>query len=188
MGARSTVLSAVFLSMALFFSPSTAQAGLDPFQIRAVAGGGGPVGLIGYDDYWRPTTSVFTLRLAGQLRLPEYTPLALEVSAVIPNGFGLNLLTDVFKTEWVRIHLFDIGIFWNAFQPVSVQRYKRDLDLTFGAGIDVHIKGAWSVSADWRMFLPNPITVLPKYADFAVPIYIEAARGGQLWLSAAYCW
>jgi hypothetical protein len=191
MNLRRIGLASGVLILALFchIRPAAAKDGpLDPFHIRVIAGLGGPVGLIGYDDYWRPTTMPFTLRLAGQLRLPEYTPLALEISAVIPNGFGANLLFDIVQTDWVRVHLIDVGFFWNAFQPVTVQRYKRDVDLTLGLGVDVRIKDGWSVALDWRLFLPNPITTIPAYADFSYPIYGEALRGGQLWLSAAYCW
>jgi hypothetical protein len=169
--------------------PSTAAAfSLEPFHVRAAAGVGGPVGLIGHDGYWKPTTAPFTLRLAGQLRLPEYTPLALEVNAVVPYGLGMNLLFDVVQTDRIRVHLFDLGFFWNAWKPVTVQRLKRSVDLTVGLGLDVRIKGSWSVSADWRLFLPNPLTTLPAYAEFALPMYEEALKGGQLWFGAAYCW
>jgi opacity protein-like surface antigen len=189
MNLRKTALAA-FLALIppLLLLPATARADVGPFQIRALGSVGGPVGLIGYDGYWRQTTAPFTVRLAGQMRLQQYTPLALEISAVIPYGIGANLLTDVIQTDRVRVHLFDIGIFWNAYMPVSVSRIKRDFDLTLGAGIDVRVKDSWSLSLDYRMFLPNPVTVLPAYADFALPIYTEALRGGQLWLSVGYCW
>ncbi len=178
------------LALFLLLAPQRAEAGIrDTFSLRAVGSLGGPVGLIGYDSpYWNPTTAPFTLRLAGQIRAPKYTPVSLEISAVIPCGFGANLLFDVFQSDRVRVHLLDLGIFWNAFKPVSVQRLHRDFDLTAGLGLDVRVWKTLSVSADWRVFLPNPATTLPNYADFAIPMYVEAARGGQLWIGAAYSW
>jgi len=185
---RQVALLAALCGTFVLLRPLPAQADVGPFQIRALGGIGGPVGLIGYDGYWRPSTAPLTLRLAGQLRLKEYTPLVLEISAVIPYGLGVNILTDIIQTDRVRVHLFDLGFFWNAYMPVSVQRIKRSVDITLGAGVDVRIKDSWSVSLDYRLFLPDPISTLPAYADFALPIYAEALRGGQLWLSAGYCW
>ncbi len=171
-------------------SPLTAHAALgDKLTLRAAASLGGPVGLIGDDSpYWKPTTAPFTLRLAGQLSAPAYTPLTLEINAVIPCGFGVNLLFDVFRSDRLRVHLLDLGVFWNAFKPVSVQRLHRQFDLTAGLGVDVRVWRTLSVSADWRVFLPNPMTTLPDYADFALPMYREALKGGQLWIGAAYAW
>ncbi len=185
---RQVALSAALCCLFTLLQPAAARADVGPFQLRALGGVGGPVGLIGYDGYWKPSTAPFTERLAVQLRLRQYTPLVLEVSAVIPYGLGLNVLTDVVQTDRVRVHLFDLGVFWNAYMPVSVQRIRRDFDITLGAGVDIRLKDAWSLSLDYRLFLPNPITTLPVYADFAMPIYGEALRGGQLWLSAGYCW
>ncbi len=188
MSTRRAALAASALFISALFWASPARADIGPFQLRALGGVGGPVGLIGYDGYWKPTTAPFTERLAVQLRLQQYTPLVLEVSAVIPYGLGFNVLTDIVQTDRVRVHLFDLGVFWNAYMPVSVQRIKRDFDITLGAGVDVRVKDRWSLSLDYRLFLPNPITTLPEYADFALPVYGEALRGGQLWLSAGYSW
>lgn len=188
MKGRSLALMMVVFLLAGVLPATAAAFSLEPFHIRAGASVGGPVGLIGYDGYWKTSTPPFTLRLMGQLRLPKYTSLALEISSVVPYGLGANLLFDVVQTDRIRVHLFDLGFFWNAWKPVVVQRLKRSVDLTVGLGLDVRIKDSWSVSADWRVFMPNPWTTLPAYSEFALPMYEEALKGGQLWLGAAYCW
>ncbi|KPJ85736.1 hypothetical protein AMJ57_01970 [Parcubacteria bacterium SG8_24] len=187
---RSRILGLIVLIGVIWAVPASAEAALleGKLEVEAIAGLGGPLILAFTDLEVDHSTGPFMLYLAGRVRSPQYTPLGLELNAVIPHGFGLNLIIDVLKIGPVRVHLIDPGIFWNAFSPVSCSRVSRSLDLTLGAGVDVRIKDAWSVGLDWRLFLPDPNHVIPVYADFARPIYDEALKGGQLWLRASYTW
>jgi hypothetical protein len=126
--------------------------------------------------------------IAGRLGFPEYSPVRLELNAVIPSGLGVNLMLDVLKIKNVRLHLLDPGLFWNIGRPVSVARIARKADITLGAGADLKVWNGWSVGLNWRWFIPNPLTVIPDYDGFSYPAYREALRGGQLWLSASYTW
>jgi len=183
-GPLAAVLFALFLIL-----PATAQAGIpDYLDLELSAGLGGPVGLIGAHYPGGVSTTPFTLIVAGRLGFRKFTPLKLELNAVIPNGFGANLRLDAFRFDRVTVHLPDLGIFWNAFKPVTAARIQRPLDFTLGGGIDVRVWKDLSVGAEWRWFIPNPVTVLPDYDGFAYPAYSEAIRGGQLWLNASYCW
>ena len=183
-GLLATALSALFLTL-----PATARAGLpDYLSLDVSLGLGGPVGLIGASYPGGVTTTPFTLVVAGRLGFPGYTPLKLELNAVIPNGFGANLRLDAVRLGRVTVHAPDIGVFWNAFKPVSASRVSRPIDFTLGAGVDVRVWQDLSVGAEWRCFIPNPITVIPDYDGFSYPAYEEALRGGQLWLNVSYSW
>ena len=178
------VLSALMLAL-----PAAAQAKFPEFlDLDVSVGLGGPVGLIGASYPSGVSTTPFTVIVAGRLGFTGYTPLKLELNAVIPNGFGANLRLDAVRLDRVTVHLPDLGIFWNAFKPVSAARIPRPLDFTLGGGVDVLVWKDLSVGAEWRWFIPNPMTVIPDYDGFAYPAYAEALRGGQLWLNASYCW
>ncbi|MFA6604348.1 MAG: hypothetical protein WCT10_05990 [Patescibacteria group bacterium] len=175
---------------ALFLAlPTAAQAELPKLlDLDLSVGLGGPAGLIGASYPSDISTEPFTLVLAGRAGLPDYTPLKLELNAVIPNGFGANLRLDAVRVGRVIVHFPDLGIFWNVFRPMTAPRIQRPLDLTLGGGVDIRVWKDLSAGAEYRWFLPNPITVLPDYNSFAYPAYSEAARGGQLWLNVSHSW
>lgn len=157
-------------------------------ELRLGLGAGGPAGFIVAGNPEEATTSFFTGYAYARFRLPKMTPVALELNAVVPCGFGVNLLTDVIHLGRFRAHFFDIGIFWNAFDPVSVRRVRRSWDLTLGTGAEVRITERWAATFDWRVFLPNPYDVITGYGDFSRLVYAEALKGGQTWLGASYSW
>lgn len=156
-------------------------------ELQPFAGLGGPVGLV-YRAPDDASTKVFTSRLGTRVRSTRHLNFGLEAYTVIPSGFGANLVLDAFKGDRFRIHILDLGVFWNAFSPVSVANVKRDLDVTFGLGADIKVYGNWTVLADYRFFLPNPEHFLTGWGDFAIPLYNEAFQGGQLWFALGYSW
>lgn len=182
-----TALSVFF---ALGFAPSRASAGvLDVLDLKVEAAVGGPIALIGANYPGGVTTAPLTLKLAGRIGLPRHSPISLELNAIVPHGIGFNFRLEVLKlANRVSIHLFDLGIFFNLGDPVTVSRIKRTWDLTAGLGCDVRVWRNLEVGLEWRWFLPNPIAVIQDYGSFAYPAYREAARGGQLWATVGYTW
>ncbi len=157
-------------------------------ELKTSASIGGPVGLPFYDGPFDQTTRLFTMKLDARLRMPKTLSLGLEFNAVIPSGFGINFLFDVVKTDKFRFHIFDPGVFWNTFQPVSVGRINRSMDLTLGLGAEYTLNHRFSITLDWRTFVPSPINTLLTYGDFARPMFEEALKGGQLWYGFSYRW
>lgn len=142
-----------------------------------------------YDNlYGASTTAVFTGHVGVRLRMPKYTPLVLEISAVFPYGIGATVGVDVIHTDRVRLHIGDFGVFGNFTVPVSVARLERKMDLVIGLGLEVKLTKTVSVTLDWRAFLPPPITTLRHYGDFARPLYDEVFKGGQIWIGFSRVW
>ena len=129
--------------------------------------------------------SILSVLVAFRLSYLERIPLALEVSGIFPYGFGANLLIYVYRDERVLIHLIDFGIFHALGREITAPHISRDFDLVFGAGIEVVITPHFLVTLDWRVFLADPFSVLPNYADWGIHAYEKSARG-VLWLGAAY--
>ncbi|MEA3272563.1 MAG: hypothetical protein U9P90_02745 [Patescibacteria group bacterium] len=169
-----SVLSFTFTSFAEEASaPFVSQGG---FEMSLVSGAG--VNLKDLEN-----CSVFwALRLSYLPRVP----FALELNAVLPFGVGANLLIYAYRDDIVRVHLIDPGIFYSWFSDISAEWMSRELDITMGAGIEVRVHPRLFVTLDWRVFLPNPAEVAPKYAEWGLLSYEEAAWGGELWIGASY--
>lgn len=142
------------------------------------------VGAMGRDC----TTLPISIWMLQRFRLPRYTNFGLEVGMVAPGGFSVTLLTDVTRFGRFRIHLVDPGIVVNLTEPGTVNRVHRTWDLTLGAGIDIRLDDLLTLTVNWRMFFPDPFSVIGRYGDFARPVYTEAAKGGQLWFGLARVW
>ena len=137
-------------------------------------------------------TMPFTFYHALRLRFPKWTPLALEVNTVYAGAFGLglNILCDVFRSERVRVHLGDPGVFFNLYQSVTARNWDRTIDLTAGLGVEIRpvLTGPRQnlrLTFDARWFVPNPFTTHEKLGSFAIPLYEDAAKGVQLWIGIA---
>lgn len=162
--------------LAIILSSGTAYSADEGFDLRPIVAIGGGVnsrvgGMVGARLRWLP-----------------YTPIALEASMFIPYGGGFNVLFDVFRNDRVRVHAFDLGLFW-AFseeQRVVGPKFDRSFDITAGAGIEVRVLDRWIVTADWRWFFPNPGEMLPMYGDFSQRPYARALIGGQIWIGVSY--
>lgn len=196
---KRTLLAATFVGV--FASSAFAQEEVsesvpmsyDPqksIELRLGLAAGGPVGLlVPVDGVKRITTEPFTTTLYLRARLPKLSSRIVEVYGVLPNGIGVNFKNDDFRLGKFRFSLVDVGFFWNANRPVSVQRVRRDFDLTFGTGVEYLASETWAVSLDWRVFFPADVfKVLTDYGDFARLVGREAVQGGQVWLGFSYSW
>lgn len=162
----------------------------DRFELKLGLAGGGPIGLLkpvkGADKL---TTEKVTGVVYARMRFPRLSSRILELYGVFPNGAGVNLKNDDFRLGNFRFSIVDVGLFWNAYRPVSVRRVDRKLDLTVGTSVEYLASDAWALSLDWRVFLPADVfSILTDYGDFARLIGREAVQGGQLWLGFSRSW
>lgn len=87
----------------------------------------------------------------------------------------------------MRLHLFDLGVFWVAHRAVVADRVPRSADLTFGLGAKIEVTRSVSLTLDWRTFMPIDVFgVLTRYGDYSRLIGEEVLRGGQAWAGALY--
>jgi len=148
-----------------------AESGLDRRTVVAIGGGYPVSGVSG------------GLFLAARLRYLPSTPFALEVNLYAPYGFGLGWLLDVYRSDRLRIHAFDLGVFENMpWAKVSHSEVDRFFDVTLGCGVEWNVTGRHILSLDWRAFLPDPTKVPFRYGNYSVPFYLDALAGGQIWL------
>lgn len=110
----------------------------------------------------------------------------LEVGFIMPYGFGTNLLIYVYRDNRIALHIFDPGIFWSVGPEISAPYLPRAFDITVGAGIEIRINEFLSIIADWRVFFPDPFRVVPDYADFGIRAYLDAVKGGELWVGVSF--
>ena len=157
-------------------------------ELKTSASIGGPVGLPAYDGPYRQTTQLFTMKLDARLRIPKTVSLGLEINAVIPSGFGINILIDVVKTDKFRFHIIDPGLFWNTFQSVSVRRVNRSMDITLGFGVEYSLSNQWSLTAEMRAFVPEPSNAVATYGNFALDMFKESTEGAQTCLGLSRRW
>ncbi len=127
------------------------------------------------------------LMVARLRRIPE-TPLGLEFGFYAPWGVGANLLLDVYRSDRVRVHLLDPGVFYSWDQELRIVRpdVERAVDITFGLGVEWQFADRWWLTVDCRMFLPEPTKTIGWYGDFARRIYANAAAGVQTWVGVGY--
>lgn len=158
------------------------------FEAQIGLSAGGPFGLLfPVKDVEEHSTQIVTQVATIRIRLPKISPRALELYGAYPNGFGANLKNDDFHIGNVRLHLFDLGLFYSVREPISVQRVDRKLDITVGFGAEWEFRKRWSLTLDWRSFIPANIPkVLADYGDFSRLVLYEALQGGQTWLGISY--
>ena len=170
-------------------SSARAKANFDAsakFDISLGMALGGPVGLLIEPNLPNRSES-FTTFFHSRLRSPGITPLVLEAN-MATYGLGVNLLIDVFHYKRLRVHVLDLGIFWNTFASLSARQVRRSWDVTFGAGLEIELTKNWRATLDWRVFLPNPAQLVGDYGDFARPIFTEVVVGGQTWFGFSHAW
>ncbi len=150
-----------------------AETGLDRRVILAAGGG-----------YPATSGGVF---LAARVRYLPTTPFALEFNLYAPYGFGLAFILDVYRSERLRIHAFDLGFFEDLpFWKVNHSEVQRFFDLTVGCGVEWKVYGRHIVALDYRAFLPDPTKVPFNYGNYSLVFYRDAFAGGQIWLG--YVW
>ena len=119
--------------------------------------------------------------------LPEI-PLTLEINSYLPYGLGASLLLDVYRGQNLRLH-GNLGVFkpFSADLNISRTDISRSCDMTVGAGLEWRDdKSGMSILFDWRAYLPNPTDVPLRYGNFSGQIYVDALKGGQIWLGIGW--
>lgn len=107
--------------------------------------------------------------------------LALELSSNLDHGYGATILIDTVRVWRFRFHL-DFGVFYPAWEQMSVPEVPRSYDIVFGAGVEVLLyKKTLAAIFNWRAYLPDP-RLTGYYGDFSFPIYKQALREGAWWL------
>lgn len=120
--------------------------------------------------------------LAQRVGFPKLTTFSLEASALIPSGFGANLLIDAIHHPDFRLHLLDPGVHFNVFSPMREINIKRSWDLSFGLGFSLRVTDAAWLTADYRMFIPDPIRVVKNYGSLIRETVNNLATEGTLCL------
>lgn len=152
------------------------------FEAMTAATMGGPIGLAFTSLEHPSTTAPFVVAFAERLRSHKYSGVGLELSYVPGHGYGANLLIDVVKTEGFRLHLLDLGIFRNQWQPVTVSRLERSVDVTGGLGAEIKFANHSWLTIDGRVFVPDPLFLNKKYQFLARPYFDESLKGVMLWI------
>ncbi len=126
--------------------------------------------------------------LSLRLRYLPQTPFGLEVSLLVPNGVGANLILDVYRGERLRIHAIDLGIFraFNDELRLTRPEVKRDFDISLGLGLEYDFALGGTLAVDWRVFLPDPTRIPFYYGAYALDIYRDSLIGSQLWISCGW--
>jgi len=154
-------------------------------ELSAGAKVGGPVGLLFSSDQVKNnlTTKLATASLFLEIRFPKVSPRTLEFYTVNFNSVGLSIKNDDLTIGNTKIHLLDIGVLYNIFSPISVNRVKRKWDATFGFGAEHALTKKWSVTFDCRVFFPlDVVGLFTSYGDYTRLIAKEAILGAQTWL------
>lgn len=155
------------------------------FELQLFSALGGPIGLTN-DAPYDESTPKLTWILGTRAGLPRWTDLQLELNMVIPHGFGVNIVWNVFHSKYFRLHLLDPGVFANVWSPASTQNFPREVDMTMGAGLDLRIWETITITTGVRWFFPNPFDYMGKYGHFIIPVYREALQGGQIWFGLSW--
>ena len=127
------------------------------------------------------TTRTAALNVVARVRTRR-TPFAFEQTLVLPHGMMSALLLDVWRGDRWRAHL-DAGAFFAlGDRYMSTTEVKRSWDLVLGLGAEVSVSRHLVLTADWRVFVPDPTSIPQQYGDYVRPILKEDERGAQLWL------
>ena len=111
--------------------------------------------------------------------------LALEFSANLDHGVGAMILLDTIRVWRLRVHL-DLGIFYPAWEQMSVPEVPRSYDIVIGAGVEVAFyKKRLAVILNWRAYLPDP-RLIGYYGDFYIPIYKRVLKEAPWWLGLGW--
>jgi hypothetical protein len=188
---RAAVLLGGFLAAALTANRAFADERPPPraFETATVVMVGSPIGLAFLHTEKGPTTAPLIFSAAQRLRLPRYTPFALEASYVMSYGLGANLLIDAYRNDSLRFHL-NIGYFryFDREHSISVDRLPRNWDMTFGPGAEVRTTDADWVTFDYRVFVPDPRMVEGRYGYLGRQYWDESIKGGMLCVGWARTW
>lgn len=124
--------------------------------------------------------------LGLKLKNPSVSAFAFEAGLFNLLGLLVDFPLNVVHTQNFNIYLLP-GFFWmmtgNDYPKVSVPKVPREMDFILGLGAEYRLSQDFSITCDWRAFLPNPFVVPTRYSFFAIQLYKDAFSEGQIWLS-----
>lgn len=164
-----------------------------PFETESVFSAGMPIGLAFLKTREDASSRPFVMFIAERFRLPRYTPFGIELSYAPPSNFTGLLFVDAYQTDNLRLHVFDVGLTYNVTHrgetyPITVRRFNRNWDLTFGTGVEIKVTKADWMTVDYRFFLPNPLMIEEDYGALGRPYIDESLKGGLLCIGFAHPW
>jgi outer membrane murein-binding lipoprotein Lpp len=74
-------------------------------------------------------------------------------------GIGFGLAPTIELYQRVRLRIFDLGVFYNYKNPLTVPDISRKLDLTLATGLDIRVWKGIALHAQVGWFLPNPVSL-----------------------------
>jgi len=96
--------------------------------------------------------------LGLQLTIPKVY-LGLRLFSALDKGFGAQGLIYAYQGKRVRVHVVDPGILVTGppFNYTNNTDVPRNLDMIFGAGVDVKLRCSLWLLVDWRVTLADPV-------------------------------
>jgi hypothetical protein len=142
---------------------------------------GGPVGLVNTVN----TTSQTTFALSQRAWLPKsVSPFGLEARMVSSRdgqfGLGLSPMLSLVNTNAFQMFI-SLGLFYNAFDAISVQRIHRKFDIICSFHTSFNLTDNLYLSVSYNIFIPE-FEKMAKLGDYGRPVAYEALQGGQLWV------
>ena len=178
----------IILVSMLFVLPAWAEDEQAALETETQLLVGGPLFLSVGENPVEPTTAYFSGRLAQTLRLPKWTVVGLELDVTVPLQIGVGVLIDLVPNRAFRMSLY-AGASWGIVgRQISVNRVTRVFDLTVGIQMSYRITKKIRINLDYRMYIPDPIRLPARMAQFYTIVIGEATKGGQLCLGVSYLW
>lgn len=164
-----------------------------PFETESVFSAGMPLGLAFLKTKEDTSARPFVMFMAERFRLPRYTPFGVELGYAPPGSFMGLIFIDAYQTENFRLRIFDVGLTYTASHrggtyPITVTRFNRNWDLTFGAGAEIKVTKKDWMTIDYRVFMPDPVMIETDYAALGRPYIDESLKGGLLCIGFAHPW
>jgi hypothetical protein len=93
-----------------------------------------------------------------QVRIPK-AYLGIRLFTALDKGIGAQGLIYVYQSPKVKVHVLDPGIVASAgvFSQTNNTDVPRQLDMIFGAGVQVRLKCDLHLLIDWRVNLADPV-------------------------------
>lgn len=119
----------------------------------AVVGGHFALGLGVQDPY---VSGMIGLRV----RFPKAW-VGFEVFSALQYGVGFQTLFYPYQGRVVKLHIIDPGVLitGSPFHLLGDKDIQRRVDLLLGAGVEVKLTCHLALTVDWRVGIPNPVTL-----------------------------
>ncbi len=174
----------LFISVLISTIASTSVAEPVKPSAKVLAGLGAPV-QNNTDKEWGDV-SPYTVFISGRVSVPSVSPVQLNVGLNAPYGLEMTALFNIINLPYLALH-FDSGVFISTFgKSISVPSVSRNVDIVFGAGIDVKLsKNLW-VFGGYKVYMPDPTRIPKNYGVYTFPIYNEALKEGNAYMAIGY--